>query len=183
MEVKIDEEIWRQVADFPIYSVSNTGKVRNDKTSRLLKPFRIDNSESNKNYFRIDLSSKENIRRIRLHRLIAKTFLDDYNEELFVDHIDRNRLNNHISNLRMVDIYKNNRNRSKIPGKTSIYKGVYYNKKTRKWTACIGYNHKQMYLGQYLTEEEAAKVYNKYIIDNNLECYVLNKIENDINIL
>jgi hypothetical protein len=32
-----------------------------------------------------------------------------------------------------------------------------------------------MYLGQYLTEEEAAKVYNKYIIDNNLECYVLNE--------
>jgi hypothetical protein len=175
MEVKIDEEMWKQVNDFPMYSVSNTGKVRNDKTCRILKPFRIDNSQNNKNYFRVDLNSKDNIRRIRLHRLIAKTFLEDYTEDLFVDHIDRNRLNNHISNLRMVDIYKNNRNRSKIIGKSSIYKGVYYVKNRRKWIATIGYNHEKIYLGIFKNEVDAAKAYNNYIINNNLECYVLNE--------
>ena len=176
MEVKIDEDIWKKVEDFSTYSVSNTGKVRNDKTNRILKPFKVDNSKDNENYFRVDLSSKGNICRIRLHRLIAKTYLDDYSEDLFVDHIDRNRLNNHISNLRMVDIYKNNRNRSKIPGKTSIYKGVCYNKKSHKWNVFIGYDNKKNYLGQFDDEKDAAKAYNDYIVNNNLECYVLNEI-------
>jgi len=175
MEVKInEEEIWRQVADFPNYAVSNTGKVRNDKTNKILKPFRVDNSKSNKYYFRIDLSSNGNFLRIRLHRLIAKTFLDDYSEKLFVDHIDRNRLNNHISNLRMVTSQINNRNRSKVTGKSSIYKGVCHNKNTGKWDVCIGLNNKRINLGRFLTEEEAANAYNQYIINNNLEGFVLN---------
>ncbi len=42
------------------------------------------------------------------HRLIAITFVEGYKKGLVVDHIDRNRLNNHADNLRWVDSSANN---------------------------------------------------------------------------
>ena len=53
-----------------------------------------------------------------------------------VDHIDRNKLNCCMSNLRLVSIQENMQNRSKTQNKmTSIYKGVCKKKGQNKWVA------------------------------------------------
>ena len=46
-----------------------------------------------------------------VHRLVAVAYLPDYSEELQVDHIDGNRKNNNLNNLRMVTCRDNSRNR------------------------------------------------------------------------
>ena len=45
--------------------------------------------------------------------------------------------------------------------KTSIYKGVSFNKTANKWTAQIRYNGQRINLGYYTDESEAGRVYDR----------------------
>ena len=74
----------------------------------------------------------------------------------------------------MVTPHQNSLNISKYKNATSKYKGVCFDKKRNKWLSYISIDKKQKILGYYLTEIEAAQAYNKVIIDNNLEYYILN---------
>ena len=59
---------------------------------------------------------------------------------------------------------------------TSGYRGVSYNKKTDRYRAKICVNNNDFYLGSFLTPVEGAVAYNNYIIENNLEGFILNEI-------
>lgn len=77
-----------------------------------------------------------------------------------VDHIDGNKLNNSKRNLRACSIKENLRNSKKRNNKNGVskYKGVSKNS-TGKWYARIVVDYKTRYLGQFKTEEEAARAY------------------------
>lgn len=79
--------------------------------------------------------------------------------DLFVDHINGNPNDNRIANLRLADRTQNSANRLSSGNSTSRYLGVCYVKRTGKWQASIG--TPRTYLGQYLTEKEAAVAYNE----------------------
>lgn len=91
---------------------------------------------------------------IPFHRLVL-----DCPDGYVIDHINRNRLDNRRSNLRVTTQYVNtlNRNVSTISG-TGI-KGVY--KEGNKYRVEITVKRKRMYLGAYYTLEEAIKVRNE----------------------
>lgn len=78
-----------------------------------------------------------------------------------VDHYDGNGLNNTRANLRFATIQQNNRNSRLSTKNTSGYKGVSFDKRNRKWKACIYVNRKQIYIGLYSTPEEAASAYDE----------------------
>ena len=77
----------------------------------------------------------------------------------FIDHIDRNRMNNLIENLRDVSISENSHNRSMNRNNTSGYTGVIFNKRANKFMARIWENNKQIHLGLFNTREEAFLAY------------------------
>jgi hypothetical protein len=76
-----------------------------------------------------------------------------------IDHIDRNPLNNKIDNLRECTQSQNIINATKRSKCTSIYKGVHWNK-NGKWQSSIAINGKQIYLGSFNEESDAAQAYN-----------------------
>lgn len=79
-----------------------------------------------------------------------------------IDHLDHNKINNRISNLRDVSVQTNNQNKiASIPTKnrTSEYLGVYFDKKRNAYLAKIGINKKQIHLGYFDTPEEASVAY------------------------
>lgn len=77
-----------------------------------------------------------------------------------IDHIDGNRSNNCINNLRLATITQNNRNSKKpVNAETSRYKGVSWYHRYAKWQAQIRINGKSTYLGYFCTEEEAYLAY------------------------
>lgn len=93
-----------------------------------------------------------------------------------VDHIDGCGLNNQKSNLRLCTQSQNNMNRNKQGNTSSVYKGVYFSKRDKKWMARIKINRKFIYLGLYNTEVEAAKAYNTKAIELFCEFANLNII-------
>lgn len=111
------------------------------------------------------------------HRIIYSIFHNlNLSEEQFVDHIDRNKHNNHPNNLRIVTKSENNRNVTKRKSTSSEYIGVSFQKRDKKFQAYIQVNKKYTYIGYYDSEIEAATAYNNYIINNNLTHFNLNKI-------
>jgi hypothetical protein len=77
-----------------------------------------------------------------------------------VDHIDGDRLNNTDDNLRIATRSENMRNQHRLKGtkKTSKYRGVYYNKKNKKWETSVTVNGKQIKLGCFESEDFAVRV-------------------------
>ena len=101
-------------------------------------------------------SIKINQKRKTLHRFIYYAHnrewnISDGSKNNYIDHIDGNRLNNDIINLRVVTSQQNNFN--------TRAKGFYWNKRDKKWMAKIGINKKQICLGYFHTEEEARNCY------------------------
>jgi hypothetical protein len=78
---------------------------------------------------------------------------------MIIDHVDRNPLNNQKINLRFADRQENNRNRNKVEGCSSGYKGVNWVKSRRKWVAKIYHNGTQYHLGYFKIEKDAALIY------------------------
>lgn len=106
-----------------------------------------------------------------MHRVILKA---KDNQE--VDHINGNRLDNRKENLRFVSRQQNQWNRTKSLNKSSKYKGVNFHKKSNKWMARIRLNNKEIYLGIFKQEKDAARAYNKKAIELFGEYAKLNEL-------
>jgi hypothetical protein len=80
-------------------------------------------------------------------------------QDRVVDHIDRDRVNDKIENLRLATTTENLFN-SKKRRSSSIYKGVHKNLKHNSWHARLQYQGKEHYLGNFKYEQDAAQAYN-----------------------
>lgn len=77
----------------------------------------------------------------------------------YVDHIDRNKLNNRIDNLRSCTVQENNWNLPDNPRNTSGIRGVSWDRPSGKWMATIRGEGKTRYLGKFEDKNDAAKAY------------------------
>lgn len=94
-----------------------------------------------------------------------------------VDHINGNRLDNRLENLRGCSNEENNRNKGPNKKNSSGYKGVYLDKKYNNWRAQITVNYKCKDLGGYDTPEEAALVYNEAALKYHGEFAYQNEVQ------
>lgn len=76
-----------------------------------------------------------------------------------MDHINLDKRDNRIANLRLATPAQNNFNHPAKSGCSSRLKGVCWNKDSKKWQAGIKVAGKSYYLGLYDTEESAHAAY------------------------
>ena len=88
-------ELWIPALFNPMYSISTLGNVKNRKTKRVLKVY-----PGKDGYIRIKLYRNGISKSFYVHRLVALQFIPNPNNYPTVDHIDNNRGNNIINNLR-----------------------------------------------------------------------------------
>ena len=103
----------------------------------------------------VTISPKKRIM-VKMHRVII-----DAGIGIEVDHIDRNGLNNQKVNLRLCTGQQNRINRGAHRNNKSGFKGVSWNKKDKRWRACISKDKKHFCVGSFSTPQEAAKAYDK----------------------
>lgn len=103
-----------------------------------------------------------------------------------VDHINGDGLDNRRENLRICTHAENMGNQKKRCFTdrecTSVYRGVCWKKKNKKWCAQITYNYKKVYIGLYLSESDAARAYNKKADELFGSFANLNSFEEGINV-
>lgn len=100
--------------------------------------------------------SKTNDITILMHREICPEFQ-------MVDHIDGNGLNNSRGNLRPTTKKLNGANCASRKSGTSVFRGVYWNKRHKRWIAQVS-GDRSKYLGGFKIEVDAAKAYDEAAI-------------------
>lgn len=146
---------WKPVKGFEgRYEISDDDRVRAKmKTfdNRTMPPKEISVRVDKEGYKRCALDGKEH----RIHRIKYEAFVSEIPEGMVVDHIDRNRLNNDISNLRLIDCRGNLGNRT-LPYRPSI---LYIEKRPKPFLLRFSENGKRKNIGYYNTYEEAENKY------------------------
>ena len=80
---------------------------------------------------------------------------------LEVDHINRNPLDNRRLNLRITNRLGNCMNTGPMEGKTSVFKGVHWHTKKKRWIAKIMKHGKRIQAGVFTDEVKAAEAYDQ----------------------
>lgn len=95
-------DTWSKIEGFPNYSVSNDGRIRNDKSGELKIP-----TVNHNGYAEMDLYDSGQRSKVRVHRVVAQAYLENPDEKSQVNHKDGNKLNNDYENLEWVSPKEN----------------------------------------------------------------------------
>lgn len=154
---------WKKIDGFENFSVSSAGDVRNDVTNVVLKPGKMSIGYLRVNLpkLRVTPSKNRSPNQMYVHRLVARHFIPNPENKRCVDHVDSNKSNNKIGNLRWATVSENAVNSRMPTTNTSGVKGVSWDKRASKWGVYICINGKQTNLGYFTSLEEATEVRRK----------------------
>lgn len=146
----MDEMNSRKIQGFEWLIITSSGMVYSTSTSKYVE-LRINNHG-----YQYVVIYKGSVKyRLHIHRLVAEHFLENENNYPVVDHIDNNRINNNVSNLRWCTYSQNAMNTSKRKQNKSGVVGVSVNRKGNKWYSKITVNGKIINLGTFTNIEDA----------------------------
>tara|TARA_R110002153_G_scaffold268034_1_gene432522 strand:+ start:51 stop:563 length:513 start_codon:yes stop_codon:yes gene_type:complete len=161
-------EIWKEIKGYEDYEVSNLGRVkslartiyRSNGISQTFKEKILKPNKGNNGYLKVGLYKGCKVKTKAIHQLVAENFLNHIpcGYKLVVDHINNIKTDNRLENLQVVT-NRENSTKDKRKGCTSKYTGVYWNKSRGKWRSNIKINGKDIYLGYFMDETEAAEAY------------------------
>ena len=136
------------VDNFTNYRIYSNGDVYSRNRNRFLKHYITDKGYSSVLLYR------ENGKRqhFKVHRLVANAFIENTHSKRCIDHMDRNKLNNDVSNLRWVTHKENNNNKGQYKSNKSGHQHVSYDNTKKRWIYCrTGYKRRT-----FITKQEAV---------------------------
>lgn len=160
-------ETYNDIPDYEgHYQVSDKGNIKSLKQNKetVLKP-----SIDKKGYYKVSLYKEGESRKVYIHRLVIRAFKGEIpkGKNLVVDHIDNDKTNNELDNLQVIS---NRENLSKDKWRynpSSLYTGVCYSSRKKKWESSISVNGVSFHLGYFNNEVNAALEYVNALEYNN----------------
>ena len=156
-----DKEVWMSINNYDNYEVSTLGNVRNSNTGRILK------QTCRGGYLTVGLCKNSIIKTYSVHRLVALAFIDNPKNKPQVNHKDKNRGNNNVSNLEWSTASENNIHRSINVVQTT-------NQQVKVWRIDVNTDEKlELYGSIYLAAQWIVFNNNNLCIDtvkNGISC-------------
>ncbi|MEN2672612.1 HNH endonuclease [Herbaspirillum huttiense] len=133
-----------------------------------IKPGQPAGKLDNHGYLIINVNKKS----YKAHRLAWFYFYGEWPDKQ-IDHINRIRNDNRISNLRLATHSENVQNRDPQSNNKCGLKGVFFCKRDKRWIAQIGVNKKQRRIGSFSNKEDAYAAYlqEAALIHTHNPCY------------
>ena len=116
-----------EIQGFPDYLIYEDGRVFSKKTRKFMKC-----NDNGRGYLQVSFNL-DKIYTHKIHRLVALHYIPNPNNYPQVDHIDRDKTNNDVSNLRWVDNSMNALNRGERCDNKSGHTNIYYLKCRDRW--------------------------------------------------
>lgn len=160
MITEIQGEVWKQVVGFNAFEVSNFGRIRRNNGGKII------GGTDHNGYRRFTLDRQDDDTTIKalMHRLVFEAHVRELEPGEVIDHIDGDRRNNRVENLRVCKNDENQHNRGGAKQSTSFYKGVSYCQRHKKWRAQIKSQGRSKHIGYFDKESDAAIAYNDVAI-------------------
>ena len=158
------KEIWKTIPEWEDYEVSNFGMIRSLKCKTIKQLKTAINSSG---YSLVHFYKKGKSKTFQVHQIVALVFLNHKPEgmKLVIDHIDSNKQNNRIENLRIVTVRENCSKEKTI--KSGLPVGVSYYKRDKNYRSFIGISGKKKFLGYFKTQEQASQAYQEALSELN----------------
>lgn len=154
-------ESWVEVNGNKLYKVSDMGNIFSVNANRIIK------KQVNKyGYEYVDMYLSGVKSRRNVHKLVIEAFIGIQDGQ--VDHIDGDKRNNRLSNLRYCSGWQNKINHltkdKKIEGKySSKHVGVFFRKNRNRWIASATVEGKRTLIGSFKHELDAKESYDKFL--------------------
>ena len=158
---------WKDIEGYAgIYQVSKNGEVKslkreriNGKGSYMQKEMILKKTITTNGYFKVDLTKDKVRKSFRVHRLVALAFIPNVFNKPNVNHIDGNKLNNHVSNLNWCTQKEN----------------VNHSNATRLIRRKLTKKQEEELIKMYLSKDKNEKIRKKFRISNILIYTTLEK--------
>ena len=102
-EFDLDLEVWRTYPHNELYLVSNFGRIKRlsykTRHNRTWSERILTNTKTNDGYLKVGIVCNGIYKDVRVHRMVAETFIDNPNDKPHVNHINGNKLDNRTENL------------------------------------------------------------------------------------
>ena len=139
----------KEIKNYPNYAITDNGEVYNLRNGKIMR------QKDNQGYLTVKLCKNGKPKEFRVHRLVYQAFIGELDNLLVIDHIDGNRHNNNVSNLRQIHT-RENTSRAK---EHRFGQGVHFLKNRNKYTSTIQINCIRYHLGCFDTAIEAEDAY------------------------
>lgn len=163
------QEEWRVVEGFDgKYKVSSLGRVWNIFTDKEVA--QVLSGIPQYKYVNLRNPVTKERKQVRVHRIVAEAFIDNPENHPIVDHIDRDKFNNTLNNLRWANTKENSRNKNENIFIKEMYAKDYVKKYEKPNNA---YVYLLSALGSGLTEQQAIDKYDLFLRLRNKKAMVM----------